>query len=314
MNRLSPSLSGIVPLCFCFLFALIWKSDGADLLERGSWENRPVPGGEALLTRFGTATYLLKPAFVLAALPGVDLASANLLDAFHMRDRRDEIAKALPIATRTFLEAELKSAFSARVPTGNKANQPVSALVFTKLGGCLSEALVSEGLAVVSEEESPFGFDAEESLVRRQRLLGLQREAMWKGRGFWAKNHALEGFLRRHLPADPSTGSSLAMSAKDTNLLLEGVGRTATVRGTVSRVGKTSTGHINFINFSEAPRDGFVVIVREGNLEELTKELPGFPDSLIGKTLEITGSVSEYRGGPQMELRSASQITQLLVP
>ncbi len=88
------------------------------------------------------------------------------------------------------------------------------------------------------------------------------------------------------------------------------LGKELTVEGTVVRIGETKTRSILFINFEGLTRDGFTAIIRQRTLAgEYVKYDPEFAAAFVGKKVRITGTVSEYRGGFQIQIFAPSQIT-----
>lgn len=80
------------------------------------------------------------------------------------------------------------------------------------------------------------------------------------------------------------------------------------IRGTVSRVGSTRTGSIHFINFEGSDRGDFVAIVREKDFERVAEGTGGSLRWLQGREVEVSGSVSSYRGTPQIEISKPGQV------
>lgn len=95
-----------------------------------------------------------------------------------------------------------------------------------------------------------------------------------------------------HLPDSPALQASL--------------GKVVAVSGTVNRVGENMPGTIRFLNFEAVPHNDFAVILplKNGHLEFTREKL----DALIGKTVCVTGKISEFHGSPQMVIDLPSQI------
>jgi hypothetical protein len=82
-----------------------------------------------------------------------------------------------------------------------------------------------------------------------------------------------------------------------------------TVEGTIERIGESKTRSILFVNFEGLERGGFTVIIRQRTLAgDFVKFDPEFALNLVGKHVRITGTVSAYRGGFQMQVFAPSQI------
>jgi len=109
--------------------------------------------------------------------------------------------------------------------------------------------------------------------------------------------------------ADPA-GTPAPISATDTTALLERVGTEVVVEGDVIRTSESKSG-INFLNFQQAMRSGFVVVT-------FAKDLQNFPDGkpkdrYLRKRVRITGTVEKYKDQPQIVLKAPGQI-QVLGP
>lgn len=94
------------------------------------------------------------------------------------------------------------------------------------------------------------------------------------------------------------------VDALDENKLNELLNSEAVVRGVVLDVGKTKDGGITFLNFSHAKKQGFVAVV-------FRRSYGQFPDGLEqykGKTVEVSGRITEFRQQPQIVLESAEQL------
>ena len=80
------------------------------------------------------------------------------------------------------------------------------------------------------------------------------------------------------------------------------------MRGRVSRIG-VLPGRMTFLNFNESPGDGFVGIIRKKFQARFSEHFPdGLRGSLVGKEVVLEGTITLYRGVPQIELESPSQI------
>lgn len=178
-----------------------------------------------------------------------------------------------------------------------------SFLVFRNSEGVdLGELLVGEGLVEVSGETKADG----DAARYRDNLLGLEREARFKGRGIWASPRMRRAAVASAKPA--ALDGLPEHSATDENAVAEHIGKLVVIQGTIDRIGATQSGHITFLNFQGVERGGLVVIVREENLPGLRDAIAGFPDSMQGKQVRVTGRLSEFRGTPQIEIRDAGQL------
>ncbi len=233
------------------------------------------------------------------------------------RERRARQAEAMGLeptddaATRAF--GEKAKAFTAaalgepfRIVTrwelvdADNGNPSVRAFVETDKGD-LGERLVAEGLGVVkggpAETAHPDGRSVE---TQRYAFEQLEAQARENRRGYWA----VSDFIER--PAGPDS-----YAATDSVGIRRQIGKAIRVGGRIQRVGSTADGGITFLNFAGVPRGGFVVIVRARQMEGLRKAFPGFPETLEGQRVVISGTATEYRGTPQVELRTPSQLEML---
>jgi|GEM_PF-4803860 len=105
--------------------------------------------------------------------------------------------------------------------------------------------------------------------------------------------------------AEETTAAPIPVTAEDR--LAQRVGQAVTISGTVSNLGQTGSGSIRFINFEDT---NFTVIVRGANVDALEKALGATLEASVkGKPLVLHGTITSYRGKPQMELTSATQLT-----
>lgn len=99
------------------------------------------------------------------------------------------------------------------------------------------------------------------------------------------------------------------VAVTDTEKIEAALGKELTIEGIVQRIGETKTRSILFINFEGLTRDGFTAIIRQRTLAgEYVKHDPEFAAAFVGKKVRITGTVSEYRGGFQIQIFAPSQI------
>lgn len=85
-----------------------------------------------------------------------------------------------------------------------------------------------------------------------------------------------------------------------------------TVEGRIERIGESKTRSILFLNFEGLERGGFTLIIRQGTLAgDYVQHDPAFGPSFVGKNLRVTGTVTTYQGGFQMQVFAPSQIEVL---
>ena len=98
------------------------------------------------------------------------------------------------------------------------------------------------------------------------------------------------------------------LSANDTAGIAAAVGRNATIRGKISKVGQTKTASVTFINFEGNARGQLVVIVKKEHLATISAAFGGTLDSLAGKTVEVRGEIFLYKDAPEIELRAPADL------
>jgi len=85
-----------------------------------------------------------------------------------------------------------------------------------------------------------------------------------------------------------------------------------TVEGRIERIGESKTRAILFLNFEGLDRGGFTLIIRQGTLAgDYVQHDPAFAPSFVGKNVRVTGTVTTYKGGFQMQVFAPSQIEVL---
>lgn len=99
-----------------------------------------------------------------------------------------------------------------------------------------------------------------------------------------------------------------AIAATDGATIQNKIGRSVTIRGTVSRIGSTRNGSMHFINFENNERGDFVAVVRGKDFDRVTKDVGGSLRWLRGRGIEVSGTVSSYQGTPQVELTKPEQV------
>lgn len=88
--------------------------------------------------------------------------------------------------------------------------------------------------------------------------------------------------------------------------LVAALGREVVVNGEVERVGENMPGTVRFLNFKTVHHNDFAVILplRHGHPEFARDRLNG----LVGKTIRVTGKITDFHGSPQMVVDSPAQI------
>ena len=109
-----------------------------------------------------------------------------------------------------------------------------------------------------------------------------------------------------------TTQPSETLEATQTEQLTAAKDKVVAVKGTVSRVGWSPRGNILFINFEGVGRDGFTAVVPKDNKEAVAKYGEDGAE-LMGKSVEITGTIIMYKGRtgpekPEIEIKNADQI------
>ncbi|MFY8216478.1 MAG: hypothetical protein ACOVMP_07740 [Chthoniobacterales bacterium] len=85
-----------------------------------------------------------------------------------------------------------------------------------------------------------------------------------------------------------------------------------TIEGRIERIGESKTRAILFLNFEGLDRGGFTLIIRQGTLAgDYVQHDPAFAPSFVGKNVRVTGTVTTYKGGFQMQVFAPSQIEVL---
>lgn len=99
------------------------------------------------------------------------------------------------------------------------------------------------------------------------------------------------------------------LSIQDTAALKAHEGRDVTVSGVVSRVGKSKSGAIVFINFEGVKPGGFSAVVKSDSLPEIERAAGSNLDAALpGRKITLTGKISLYKEAPQIEIKTAAQL------
>ncbi|MCX7712055.1 MAG: hypothetical protein N2035_00080 [Chthoniobacterales bacterium] len=98
--------------------------------------------------------------------------------------------------------------------------------------------------------------------------------------------------------------------ASATSQLRELIGRVVTVEGVVSRIGVSRDGSAFFVNF-DGNRRGVLELIRFPDLEtnEYTEDRVRL-EGLVGKRIQVVGTLREYEGKLQIEIKSWAQIKE----
>lgn len=101
--------------------------------------------------------------------------------------------------------------------------------------------------------------------------------------------------------ASPAVRS--AHAAQDVAIASRLVGKQASFRGQVARVYVASYGDFATVDFDKQYKNAVVAVAKADAL----KKLPRL-ETLTGRTIVVTGAVCLYKGQPEVEIKSPSQI------
>ncbi|MFQ3577583.1 MAG: hypothetical protein SNJ52_01045 [Verrucomicrobiia bacterium] len=202
----------------------------------------------------------------------------------------------------------------------HSSNPSIRAFIETEEGD-LGQILVSEGLALIKSgpalSDHPGGRSVAQQLID---LRKQERSARLSNQGAWGvlqkttpKPSPLDELAARLKQQEEGpqeeASQNLVFAPSDLDALIEQIGNIATVRGRLQNIGALADERIVFLNFEGVPRGGFCGIARGIDLPRLRGKLGvGFPFSLEGEEVELTGLVTEYRGIPQIEITEAEQV------
>lgn len=103
----------------------------------------------------------------------------------------------------------------------------------------------------------------------------------------------------------PPDGATVAA----TEVSIDMVGRSVSVRGRVGQASWNASTGMLFVNFEGVPRTGFVAIAKKGSRSALDAAFGGdIGRALAGKTVRISGTISEFRERPQLEITRPDQV------
>jgi DNA/RNA endonuclease YhcR with UshA esterase domain len=108
---------------------------------------------------------------------------------------------------------------------------------------------------------------------------------------------------------EPTPATSAAANAVDWNKASSHIGESVTVRGPVvgATYAESSNGSPTFLNVgADYPDPSRFTVVIWGEDRGNFKEAP--EDQYSGQTIRVTGTVSDYKGVPQIEVSSQSEI------
>lgn len=115
--------------------------------------------------------------------------------------------------------------------------------------------------------------------------------------------------LLKEIVVPPAPVVSETFNANDLDAIKGAVGKVAAVKGQVQKVASTSNNSIYFIDFAGNKRGGFVGIVRQNNYEAVAAAVGGdLRTGLVGKTVELRGSITLFKDAPQIVVTSPDQI------
>jgi serine/threonine protein kinase/DNA/RNA endonuclease YhcR with UshA esterase domain len=98
------------------------------------------------------------------------------------------------------------------------------------------------------------------------------------------------------------------LRASDTGGLLAAVYKKAVVTGTIDALNWTA-GLTLQIRFKDVPKDGFIAVVFDNDVDSLSKALGGDATVLLpGKSVRIEGKISKFKGQPEVLIRKPAQL------
>ena len=293
--------------------ALLWALVVSPLWARGwdeltgcEYHEGSHSDGDSIEILRGGKRYIFRLYFVDCVERNPDSRARRTAQAryFGLNDTGQPSALRVAYLASAFTKSQLREPFTIytrwQKVDADSGNPAIRAFIQTAKGDDLSTLLVAEGLAIVRHgakavADHPDGRSVTEFSTHLKRV---ERDAREKKRGAWG--------MASSKVDDPVAA---VVEATDSQTLAANAGRHLKVRGRVSRVGRLP-GRMTFINFSGNPdRDGFVGIVREKFLPRFAETFPGgLKSALTGKTVVLEGTVSLFRGTPQIELEHPRQL------
>jgi micrococcal nuclease len=138
--------------------------------------------------------------------------------------------------------------------------------------------------------------------ARMREILAAEREAVRNRRGFWSFNvfqaPDTAGIADRDKPPDPVPRAAVSWREADKHY-----GQNRTVEGKI--VATNNTGKVCFLNFDRNWRESFTAVIFAGDFDRF----PRHPEEhYLGRTVRVTGLIKEYKGKPEIVLKSPEQI------
>ncbi|MDL5045403.1 hypothetical protein QQ054_05030 [Oscillatoria amoena NRMC-F 0135] len=92
--------------------------------------------------------------------------------------------------------------------------------------------------------------------------------------------------------------------------MMDKIGASAVVEGTVQQVTQGKTGKATFINFASYSKDSkdFHLVVFDKTTKGNPHGWSEFLKNLSGKTIRVSGTLEEFKGRPQIVIQSMEQI------
>lgn len=109
----------------------------------------------------------------------------------------------------------------------------------------------------------------------------------------------------------PEPAPELRLAATDLADLVAAQGKRVVVTGTVIRTNHSQSG-MNFLNFVDEIRTGFVVVIKGADVPKFGDIPPQY--LYLKKKIQITGTIAMYRAQPQIVVHSPKQIKILSDP
>ncbi len=110
-------------------------------------------------------------------------------------------------------------------------------------------------------------------------------------------------------PSSQPSSRPAKIDAADVAGIRAHIGKTAVVTGKISSAKLSSTGKVFRIEFKDAKESGFNSVIFERNLKSFRDALGSdLSAGLTDKTVELTGTIDEYRGNPQIILTRPDQL------
>ena len=278
---------------------------GWERLDRCEFFEGPSSDGDSIEVHRGNRHYIFRLYFV-------DCVEKNPLSGARRREQGKyfglKSADGTPLRAaylaKNFTKDKLREPFTIftrwqRVDPGGD-NPAFRAFVETADGEDLATLLVTGGLAIIRHgdravSDHPEGQSSEQI---SSKLRKAEAEARARKRGAWG----LAGVVESDRAED-------VLMATDRQALVSRAGTRVKVRGRVSRVGALPDGRMTFINFSVDGKEGFVAIVRAKALPRFSNQFPkGLKSALVDRDVLLEGVITLYRGAPQIELESPTQV------